>query len=138
LFQGTNINNSKIGPRGVLPYIDNGYLSRGAQREELDLLGAMNRRHLERRGGHDNPLEARIASLEMAFRMQTEAQEVFDLSRETTATRQLYGSGPFADACLAARRLSERGVRLVQIFTGAGQPWDDHTDILAHRDKARQ
>src|SRR5262249_55039143 len=101
-------------------------------------LNAMNKRHLDKRGGRDNPLEARIASLEMAFRMQTEAQEVFDLSRESKATRESYGAGAFADACLTARRLAERGVRMVQVFTGNGQPWDDHSDILAHRDKARQ
>jgi uncharacterized protein (DUF1501 family) len=76
--------------------------------------------------------------MEMAFRMQTEAQEVFDLAKESKATRELYGSGPFADACLAARRLVERGVRMVQIYTGAGQPWDDHENIANHADKARQ
>jgi hypothetical protein len=138
IFQGTHINNSKIDPRSVLANIDNPYLPRGLQREQLDLLNEMNRQHLDERGGRDNPLEARIQSLEMAFRMQTEAQEVFDLNRESKATRDLYGSGPFAEACLTARRLAERGVRMVQIFTGAGQPWDDHGDILAHRDKAKQ
>jgi hypothetical protein len=138
VFQGTHINNSKLDPKGVLSNIENCYLTRDAQREQLDLLHEMNRRHLGQRGGHDNPLEARIASLEMAFRMQTDAQEVFDLSRESRPTRALYGPGPFADACLTARRLVERGVRMVQVFTGGGQPWDDHADILAHRDKARQ
>jgi hypothetical protein len=138
IYQGTHINNSRLEPRSVLAHIDNPNLSRGAQREQLDLLNALNRRHLERRGGRDNALEARIASLEMAFRMQAQAQEVFDLTRETRATRELYGPGAFADACLAARRLVERGVRMVQVFTGNGQPWDDHGDITAHRDKARQ
>lgn len=138
ILQGTHINNSRIDPKSVLTNIENPYLPRGLQREQLDLLLAMNKRHLEQRGGRDNPLEARIASLEMAFRMQTEAQEVFDLTRETKETRALYGSGQFADGCLTARRLVERGVRMVQIFTGGGQPWDDHGDINSHRDKARQ
>lgn len=138
IFQGAHINNARLDPKNVLANVDNPYLTRGAQREQLDLLNTMNRRHLDERGGRDNPLEARIASLEMAFRMQTEAQDVFDLSRETKATRELYGSGQFADACLAARRLVEHGVRMVQVFTGSGQPWDDHGDILAHREKARQ
>src|SRR3954471_11247676 len=71
VFQGTHINNSRLDPRSVLPNLDNPNLSRAAQREQLDLLNGLNRRHLNRRGGHDNPLEARIASLEMAFRMQT-------------------------------------------------------------------
>ena len=97
----------------------------------------LNEMHLQRRGGNDNPLEARIQSMEMAFRMQFEAQEVFDLNRETTATRDLYGRGQFNDACLVARRLVERGVRMVQIFTGAGQPWDDHGNIANHRNNAR-
>jgi hypothetical protein len=138
IFQGAHINNSRLDPKSVLANIENTYLPRGLQREQLDLLTAINQRHLDQRGGRDNPLEARIASLEMAFRMQTEAQDVFDLTKETKATRELYGPGAFADGCLTARRLVERGVRMVQVFTGAGQPWDDHGDILAHRDKARQ
>jgi hypothetical protein len=138
IFQGAHINNSKLDPKSVLADIENQQLSRQLQREQLDLLNGMNKLHLEQRGGRDNALEARIASLEMAFRMQTQAQEVFDLNRETKSTRELYGTGPFADACLTARRLVQRGVRMVQIFTGGGQPWDDHGDILLHRDKARQ
>jgi uncharacterized protein (DUF1501 family) len=102
----------------------------------MDLLKELNEMHLARRAG-DNPLEARIQSLEMAFRMQFEAQEVFDLNRETATTRDLYGRGAFANACLVARRLLERGVRVVQIYTGGGQPWDDHADIKLHADKAR-
>jgi uncharacterized protein (DUF1501 family) len=123
-------------PRAVLPNVSNPYLGRAAQREQMDLLKQLNERHLARRAG-DNPLEARIQSLEMAFRMQFEAQDAFDVGREPAAVRDRYGRGPFADACLAARRLVERGVRVVQVFTGDGQPWDDHSDIKAHADKAR-
>jgi uncharacterized protein (DUF1501 family) len=72
----------------------------------------------------------------MAFRMQFEAQEAFDLGRETAATRALYGDGEFANACLIARRLVERGVRVTQVYYGNNQPWDDHTDIQNHRDHA--
>jgi uncharacterized protein (DUF1501 family) len=97
----------------------------------------MNQAHLEQRG-HDEQLESRIASLEMAFRMQGEAQEAFDLARETQATRQLYGTGEFANACLLARRLAERGVRMIQIYYGNGQPWDDHGDIANHRNHAQK
>ncbi len=61
--------------------------------------------------------------------MQVEAQEAFDLGRETAATREPYGDGEFANACLLARRLVERGVRVVQIYYGNDQPWDDHKDI---------
>jgi hypothetical protein len=137
IFQGAHINNSSLDPRRVLQNLNNTYLGRGAQREQLDMMRRLNELHLQRRGGSDNPLEARIQSMEMAFRMQFEAQEVFDLARENNATRTLYGNSPFANACLVARRLVERGVRVVQIFTGAGQPWDDHGDIANHRNNAR-
>jgi hypothetical protein len=137
IYQGTHINNSSFDPQKVLQYISSGVLTKGAQREQMDLLKKFNEIHQQQRGG-DNPLEARIQSLEMAFRMQFEAQDVFDLNKETKITREMYGPGRFADACLAARRLVERGVRMVQIFTGDGQPWDDHGDIKDHATKAKQ
>jgi hypothetical protein len=137
IYQGTHINNAKMDPKSVIANLTNPNLSREAQREQLDLLKAMNEAHLASRPG-DAALEARIQSMEMAFRMQFEGQDVFDLSKETQATRDLYGKGQFADACLAARRLVERGVRMVQVFTGNGQPWDDHGDIKLHADKAKQ
>ena len=137
IYQGAQINNAKMDPQKVISHITNTNLNLRAQREQLDLLKRMNEMHLEKRGGQDNPLEARIQSLEMAFRMQSEAQEVFDLNRETKATREAYGSGEFADACLAARRLVERGVRMVQVYYGNGQPWDDHENIADHATKAR-
>ena len=136
IYQGAQINNSQMNPQTVIRDINNGSVSRSAQREQLDLLKRMNELHLQQRSG-DNPLEARIQSLEMAFRMQTEAQEVFDLSRESKSTRDAYGTGEFANGCLAARRLVERGVRMVQVFYGNGQPWDDHENIASHADKAR-
>jgi hypothetical protein len=137
IFQGTHLNNSSIDPRNAIPHLSNRQLGTKAQREQMDLMRQLNEMHLSRRAG-DNPLEARIASLEMAFRMQTEAQEAFDLGRESRPTRELYGRGPFADGCLLARRLLERGVRMVQLFTGAGQPWDDHGNIQDHATKAKQ
>ncbi len=96
----------------------------------------MNELHLAERGP-DGQLEARIGSLEMAYRMQTEALDAFDLSREPAAVRQRYGDGEFAHACLIARRLAERGVRMTQIYYGNNQPWDDHKDITNHRNHAR-
>jgi hypothetical protein len=135
IYQGTHINNASMNPASVIANINNSYLTSGAQREQMDLLRQLNELHLQERS--ENPLEARIQSLEMAFRMQVEAQEAFDLSRETQATRELYGKGPFADACLAARRLVERDVRMVQVFYGDGQPWDDHGDIREHANKAK-
>ena len=135
IYQGSHINNAKIDPQKVLQHLRNDRLTPTAQREQLDFVKQLNERHLASRG--DGALETRIASMEMAFRMQTEAQEVFDLNRETQATRDLYGKGPFAEACLTARRLVERGVRMVQIYTGGGQPWDDHGNIADHAKKAQ-
>ncbi len=138
IFQGTHINNAKLDPKEVIRHIRNPNLERTSQRAQLDLLNEMNSIHLAQRGGEDGNLEARIQSMEMAFRMQFEAQEVFDLNRETQATRDLYGKGEFADACLTARRLVEQGVRMVQVYYGNGQPWDDHDNIASHAGKAKK
>ncbi len=70
--------------------------------------------------------------------MQSEAQDAFDVGKETALTRKRYGDGEFANACLIARRLAERGVRMVQIYYGNGQPWDDHGDIHNHRNHAQK
>ena len=137
IFQGTHINNSSVDPRTIIRNVNNAYLSSDQQRRQLDLLKRMNDRHAAERS-YDAPLEARIQSLEMAFRMQFEAQEAFDLGRESAATRALYGEGQFANACLIARRLAERGVRITQLYYGDNQPWDDHADINRHRDHAQK
>ena len=137
IYQGTHINNSNIDPKTIIRDINNKYVSQPVQRRQMDLLQQLNRKHLAARG-EDAQLEGRIASLEMAFRMQFEAQEAFDLQKETQATRDLYGGGQFASGCLLARRLVERGVRMVQIYYGAGQPWDDHGDIANHKNHAQQ
>lgn len=136
IFQGCHINNSKLDPKTVIAHVHNAYLPPGEQRQQLDLIQELNRVHLAERE-QDSQLEARIESLEMAFRLQFAAQEVFDFNKETKATRDLYGSGQFADACLMARRLIERGVRMVQLYYGNGQPWDDHGDITNHANHAK-
>jgi hypothetical protein len=137
IYQGTQIHNNSIDPDRIIRDVSNRHLSRPAQRTQIDLLQALNREHLSARG-NDEALESRIASLEMAFRMQFEAREAFDLARESAPTRELYGTGEFANACLVARRLVERGVRVVQVYYGSGQPWDDHADIAKHRDHAQK
>ena len=137
IYQGTHINNKSIDPGTIIRDVHNRYLSAGAQRNQLDLLQQLNHSHLEARG-HDEQLESRIASLEMAYRMQGSAQEAFDIAKETPLTRRQYGDGEFANACLLSRRLVERGVRVVQIYYGNGQPWDDHKDIANHRDHAKK
>ncbi len=137
IYQGCHINNSNLNPQSVIQHAHNSYLPPAVQRRQLDLLQSLNREHFETRAA-DNQLDARIESLEMAFRLQFAAQEVFDLNRESQPTRELYGSGQFADGCLVARRLVERGVRMVQIYYGGGQPWDDHGDIHNHVNHAKQ
>jgi hypothetical protein len=103
-----------------------------AQRRSLDYLGRLNRRHLDRHPG-ELDLEARIASYELAARMQTAAKEALNLTGESAATKKLYGihdpaTREFGERCLIARRLVERGVRFVQIFTRY-QFWDHHGAI---------
>ena len=137
IFQGCHINNSKLDPQSVIQHVHNSQLPPAVQRRQLDLIQELNREHQTARAD-DAQLEARIQSYEMAFRLQFAAQEVFDLHQETAATRELYGSGQFADACLVSRRLVERGVRMVQLYYGNGQPWDDHGDITNHANHAKQ
>jgi hypothetical protein len=136
IYQGTHINNKSVDPKTIIAHIGNRKIPRDDQRKQLDLLQELNAEHLQARGD-DSQLEARIQSLEMAFRMQFEAQEAFDISREPTTVRTQYGEGEFASACLIARRLAERGVRIVQVYYGDGQPWDDHADIQNHRKHAK-
>jgi hypothetical protein len=137
VYQGTHINNRDVDPKKILRNVENRYLSPTAQREQLDLLQQMNRMHLDRHD-HDPQLDARISALELAFRMQFEAQDAFDIGKEPESVRKMYGDGEFANACLIARRLAERGVRITQIYYGDGQPWDDHSDILNHRNHAKK
>jgi hypothetical protein len=136
VYQGTHINNGSIDPKSLIRNVDNAYLTPPEQRKQLDLLNRMNQLHLADRGS-DLQLEARIQSLEIAFRMQLEAQDAFDINKEPTAIREAYGEGQFANACLMARRLAERGVRMTQIYYGNAQPWDDHQDIANHRKHAQ-
>jgi hypothetical protein len=137
IYQGTHINNKTIDPRSIIAHLTNRTLARDPQRTQLDLLQRMNELHLAERP-HDAQLEARIQSLEMAYRMQFEALDAFDIGKESAAVRERYGKGEFADACLMARRLAERGVRMIQVYYGNNQPWDDHTDMANHRDHAQK
>jgi hypothetical protein len=119
----------------------------GRQREVLDMVQWLNREHQAGRGADVDDLSSRIASYELAFRMQAAVPDAVDLARETRATRRLYGlddpiSAKFGTDCLIARRLVERGVRFVQIFTGSGgaDDWDAaHAENdRTHREMARR
>ncbi|HEV3007052.1 MAG TPA: DUF1501 domain-containing protein [Pirellulales bacterium] len=125
--QGTYINHSDLDPRTMVPFLRNPSLDATAQRRQLDLLRRLDQEHLAERGP-DRALEARIKSMETAFRMQFAATDAFDLTLEPQWLREEYGNGHFAHACLLARRLAERGVRFTQIYYGDGQPWDTHTN----------
>ncbi|MBI3679327.1 MAG: DUF1501 domain-containing protein [Acidobacteria bacterium] len=137
IYQGTHIPNNETDPEKLIQHLRNKQLSSEEQRQQLDLLGKLNRMHLKREGA-DPQLESRIESMEIAYRMQTEAFEAFDITKEPQAVRERYGDGAFARGCLVARRLVERGVRMVQVYFGDGQPWDNHDDILIHRRLAQQ
>ena len=136
-YQGAHIQNSESDPEKLLPYARNPQLAPHQQRRQVELLSRLNRTHLEQQ----NPapqLEATIRSMEMAYRMQVEAMDAFDIGKESPATQESYGEGDFARGCLIARRLVERGVRMVQMYHGNGQPWDTHEDILDLRKLGRQ
>jgi len=132
--QGTYINDSDLDPRRMVPYLRNPSMSLPAQRRQLDLLRQLNEEHSAERGD-DPALEARIQTMETAFRMQTAATDAFDLQREPEKVRACYGKSHFANGCLLARRLAERGVRFVQVYYGNGQPWDTHNK---HNETTRQ
>jgi hypothetical protein len=136
--QGTMVRAGSKNPIFDLFPPDHGYITPGSEAAGLALLNKMNRAHQSEREG-DSRLDARIASYELAARLQITAPEVLDLARESKATRELYGldqkiTEDFGRNCLLARRLLERGVRFVQVWSGAdnGFPrrnWDSHEDL---------
>ena len=134
-YQGAYIRNIEDAPEKLVPFLHNETVGAEEQRKQVDLLGEINRLQLEREGPAPE-LEATIHSMEVAFRMQTEATDAFDVRKESKATREAYGEGDFARGCLIARRLVERGVRVVQVYYGNMQPWDTHDDILRMRELA--
>jgi hypothetical protein len=135
-YQGTLL---RGGPSPILHLRQPPEVSDAQQRRTLDLVNRLNQEHLRERSG-DSELSARIASYELAFRMQSSAPEVVDVSRETEATRRLYGldrpeSAEFGLRCLLARRMVERGVRFVQVYCGDTNGWDGHSDIEGNHGK---
>ena len=136
-YNGVYVNINKMHHERVISNLKNGKLSRDGQRDQLDLLANLNKQHLERRE-QDQHLEASIQAAEMAFRMQFAVPDVFDTSKETKATLDMYGKSEYAKGCLIARRLVERGVRMVQLshsISGYDIAWDTgHGNIVdGHR-----
>jgi len=125
---GTPIEQAKV------RYIGNANLSRDAQRLQLDLLADLNRGHLDREG-RDAALEGRLESFELAYRMQTAMPAAEDISKESAATKTMYGlddpiTAPFGQQCLLARRFAERGVRFVQVTHSDDKvQWDQHGNL---------
>jgi hypothetical protein len=137
IYQGAYVDSQFTEPGKLIENIEHPRLTTDEQRRQLDLLARWNAAHRQARG--DDRLDARIASFELAFRMQMAASEAFDLARESAAIRALYGDTVHGRQTLIARRLLERGVRYVQLWHGAGQPWDHHGKIAeAHRQRAAE
>lgn len=130
-FQGTTV---RPGPSPILHLAPPRSIATYQQRATLELLRQLNQRHHQERDYSDE-LAARLDSYELAFRMQVAAPAAFDIGNETEATRRLYGIGEpitneFGTRCLLARRLIERGVRFVQLYSGDTNGWDAHNDVL--------
>ncbi|HJO08695.1 MAG TPA: DUF1501 domain-containing protein [Verrucomicrobiota bacterium] len=135
--QGTAINASDSSPvRYIFPPVEAKHINAASEAASREVLGFLNRKHANQTKG-DRRLESRIQSLEMAARMQLSVPELFDIEGESQAVRKLYGmdeknTGDFAKRCILGRRMLERGVRFVQIWSGAGGPsknWDNHANI---------
>jgi hypothetical protein len=129
---GTYVNIASMKPENVMQNLSNPHLPRLEQRKQADLLSRLNRLHLDRLE-RDSHLEAGIEAMELAFRMQFAVPDVFDISKESKQTRELYGNSEYAKGCLIARRLVERGVRSIQLshsIDGYDIAWDTgHGDI---------
>jgi Protein of unknown function (DUF1501) len=130
-FQGVTM---RPGSQPILHLKPQPSISPSQQRATLDLIQQLNRDHLAARD-HDDELAARIRAYELAYRMQTAAPELVDLSGETADTQSMYGldqkeTRDFGQRCLLARRMIERGVRFVQVYSGDTNGWDAHNDVL--------
>jgi uncharacterized protein (DUF1501 family) len=121
----------------LIPNLTRKDIRPGQQRGQVALTQFLNRRHAAQRPG-DKRLNSRIHSMELAFRMQSAGTDAFDLDQEPKHIRTMYGSTVQGRNVLIARRLAERGVRYVQCYHGAGQPWDNHSGIVPRIKKLAQ
>lgn len=140
-FQGTPLGNASLpATEAKLKYAQNVFLSPSLQRLQLNLLRAMNHEHQACVGPNDL-LDARMSSFELAFRMQTEAPAIEDISDESASTLRLYGlddetTKDFGRQCLLARRFAERGVRFIQVtHSDSHVQWDQHSDLKKGHEK---
>ncbi|MEO7156185.1 MAG: DUF1501 domain-containing protein [Vicinamibacterales bacterium] len=138
VYQGTYIDSEHTQLNKLIEHIKNTTSNKPEQRRQLDLLAQLNQKHEQHRGGADPAMESRIQSYELAYRMQMDAADAFDITKEPRQIREMYGEGVQARQLLIARRLLERGVRFVQVWHGAGQPWDNHDDLEVNHRKLAQ
>jgi hypothetical protein len=136
VYQGTYVDSKQTDLEKLIENIKNNCSPLSAQDRQLKLLRQLNQLHNQPR--EDAQLEARIQSFELAYRMQMEAADAFDINKEPRYVREAYGSGTQGRQLLIARRLLEKGVRYVQVWSGQGQPWDDHEDIRHHAQLAKE
>jgi len=139
-YVSTDTRQKDFDPYKLIPNIHNDRFDIKQQRHELDLvekLDALSEQQTYGNAEADPQLEATIGSMETAYRMQTEAPDVFDVRKESEATIKMYGEGSTARGCLTAARLIEKGVRMVQVYYSMGDPWDAHQDIQSHRRNAK-
>ncbi|HIG31610.1 MAG TPA: DUF1501 domain-containing protein [Verrucomicrobiales bacterium] len=135
-YQGTTM---RPGSNPILNLSPPSQISNHQQKSTLHLIQKLNTKHLENRG-FDDALEARVRAYELAYRMQSAAPRVVDLSEESEATKRLYGideepTNDFGTRCLLARRMIERGVRFVQVYSGGTNGWDAHKDVLQNHSR---
>jgi hypothetical protein len=125
VYQGTMVNSQQTDPKKIIENLHNQFMGMPDQRKQLDFVRQLNEVHAAKLQ-KDAALEGRLEAFELAFKMQTEASDAFDLSKESEATREMYGQTPQGNQMLMARRLVERGVRFVQVWSGG---WDMHGNI---------
>ena len=135
VYQGMSVNTQTPSVNDIIQNIRNQYIGLGEQRRQIDLVHQLNELHSQNLQ-KDAKLEARLEAFEMAFKMQTEATDAFDISKEPERVRAAYGRSSQGNQMLIARRLLERGVRFLQVWHGG---WDHHQDIEDRlRDKATE
>jgi len=133
---GDVIIGKEFDPKKLISFINNQRFTLPEQRRELNLMEQLEQARTQ--GAPQDPqVDAVIKSMEVAYRMQTEAPDVFDIRKESVETQKMYGPGSTARGCLMAVRLAQRGVRMVQVYYAKGDPWDAHVDIQAHRKNAK-
>ena len=128
VYQGTYLDTKNSDPDKLVAFIRNSEMPVARQRKQLDLVRLLNEENLASRN-FDPQLESRIRTFELAFRMQSEATDAFDLTKETKSIRELYGDTTNGRPLLYPRSLIEKGVRFIQVWSGAGHPWDNHDSL---------